>query len=261
LCNVARDYFIDIFQKQNSVIDTVISIIDQSISLDDNIMLTAPFTLEEFKEAMFSMKPDKCPGSDGFNPSFFQQFWHLCGGDIFRECCSWLTTGSFPSTLNLTNIVLIPKGESQVSMKDWRPIALCNVIYKLVAKVLANRLKTILEKCISDNQSAFVPERSILDNAMVAIEVVHYMKSKTKGKMGDVALKLDISKAYDRIDWDYLRGVMQKMGFSPQWINWIMMCVETADYSVLVNGNMTDPITPGRGLRQGDPLSVLVSPY
>jgi hypothetical protein len=255
LCEVARDYFVDIFNKQHSTIEPVVNIIDQSILPEDNTLLTAPFTLEEFREAMFSMHPDKCPGPDGFNPGFFQHFWHICGQDIFNECCMWLTTGVFPSTLNLTNIALIPKGDSQQSMKDWRPISLCNVVYKLVAKVLANRLKPILSKCISNNQSAFVPNRSILDNAMVAIEVVHYMKTKIRGKVGDVALKLDISKAYDRIDWDYLRGVMQKMGFCAQWIKWIMMCVETVDYSVLVNNNVAGPITPSRGLRQGDPLS------
>ncbi|MCI25218.1 RNA-directed DNA polymerase (Reverse transcriptase), partial [Trifolium medium] len=161
----------------------------------------------------------------------------------------------FPATLNMTNIALIPKGEDQKTMKDWRPIALCNVIYKLVSKVLANRLKGVLDKCISDNQSAFVPGRSILDNAMVAIELVHFMKSKTCGKVGDVALKLDISKAYDRIDWEYLKEVMIKMGFSMQWVNWVMMCVESVDYSVVVNNELVGPIIPGRGLRQGDPLS------
>jgi hypothetical protein len=171
------------------------------------------------------MKPDKCPGPDGFNPGFFQHFWPLCGQQNFHECCSWLLTGTFPSTLNLTNIALIPKGDEQTSMRDWRPIALCNVIYKLVAKVLANRLKSVLDKCILINQSAFVPGRSILDNAMAAIEIVHFMKTKTRGKIGEVALKLDISKAYDHIDWDYLRGIMTKMGFSTQWVAWVMMCV------------------------------------
>jgi hypothetical protein len=147
-------------------------------------------------DAIFSMKSDKCPGPDGFNPEFYQHFWNLCGQEIFKDCCSWLTTGIFPSTLNMTDIALIPKGDVQTSMKDWKPIALCNVIYKLVAKVFANRLKKVLNKCISDNQSVFVPARSILDNAMVAIEVVHFMKSKTKGIVSDVALKLDISKAF-----------------------------------------------------------------
>jgi hypothetical protein len=85
-------------------------------------------------------------------------------------------------------------------MRDWRLISLCNVLYKVIAKVLANRLKVVLDKCISANQSTFVPGRSILDNAMAAIELIHYMKAKTRGKKGEVALKLDISKAYDRID-------------------------------------------------------------
>ncbi|XP_039690618.1 secreted RxLR effector protein 78-like [Medicago truncatula] len=116
-------------------------------------------------------------------------------------------------------------------------------------------MKVVLDKYISEFQSTFVPGRSILDNAMVAIEIINRMKIKVKGNVGEVALKLDISKAYDRIEWNYLRQVMDKMGFSEQWIKWIMLCVETVDYYVLVNGNVTGPIIPGRGLRQGDPLS------
>ncbi|PNX57454.1 ribonuclease H, partial [Trifolium pratense] len=255
MCLVAKDYFNELFHKQNSVRDPVISVISTTILESDNEQLTAPFTKEEFKEALFSMQSDKCPGPDGFNPGFYQHFWNLCSNDIFHECCSWLNTGQLPAMLNMTNIALIPKGEVQKCMKDWRPIALCNVLYKMVSKVLANRLKGVLDKCISNNQSAFVPGRSILDNAMVAIELVHFMKSKTRGKMGNVALKLDISKAYDRIDWDYLKEVMIKMGFCQQWVRWVMMCVETVDYSVIVNEDTVGPIIPGRGLRQGDPLS------
>ncbi|KAK2456657.1 hypothetical protein QL285_004005 [Trifolium repens] len=159
--------------------------------------------------------------------------------DVLNGGCSWLDYGTFPLDLNSTNIALIPKGDNQVSMKDWRPIALCNVLYKVVAKVLANRLKEVLDKCISDNQSAFVPGRSILDNAMATIEIVHFMKSKTREKQGEVALKLDISKAYDRLDWDYLRDIQNIMGFSQKWISWIMLCVETVEYSVILNGSLS----------------------
>ena len=140
-------------------------------------------------------------------------------------------------------------------MKDWCPIALCNVLYKIISKVLANRLKDVLPHCISDNQSAFVPGRSILDNAMVAIKVLHFMKTKTRGEDKYVALKLDISKAYDRMDWDYLRAILDKMGFHSRWIHWMSMCIESVDYFVLVNGEQVGPIILGRGLRQGDPLS------
>jgi len=119
----------------------------------------------------------------------------------------------------MTNIALIPKGNAQTSMRDWRPISLCNVFYKLISKVLANRLKVILSKCISDSQSAFVSGRSILYNDMAATEVIHFMQTKTWGTDRCVAFKLDISKAYDRMDWEYLREVMVKMGFCNKWIH------------------------------------------
>jgi hypothetical protein len=194
---IVCNYFVDLFQKTNGGREEVINVVPRSITGEDNELLTCPFHIEEFKKAVFSMQADKSPGPDGYNPGFYQHFWELCSLDIFTAGCQWLNSGVFPPNLNSTNITLIPKGESQSSMKDWRPIALCNVLYKIVAKVLANRLKKVLSKCISNNQSAFVLDRSILDNAMAAIELVHYMKSKTRGRKGEVALKLDISKTYE----------------------------------------------------------------
>lgn len=133
---------------------------------------------------------------------------------------------------------------------------MCNVVYKVLSKVLANRLKLILGKCISENQYAFVPGHSILDNALAAIELVHFMKSKTKGKVGEVALKLNISKAYDRLDWSYLRDVMLTMGFPQKWVDWTVMRVASVHYSVSVNQEQV-----GLGLRQGDPLSLYLFIY
>lgn len=140
-------------------------------------------------------------------------------------------------------------------MSDWRPISLCNVIYKLLSKVLANRLKQVIPKCISLLQSDFIEGRYILDNALVAFEIIQYMKYKTKGKIGDVALKIDIGKAYDRVNWGYLKAIMGKMAFLDYWINRNMLCVESVSYSILFNYDKVGPIFPGRGLRQGDPLS------
>lgn len=118
-------------------------------------------------------------------------------------------------------------------MKDLRPIALCNVLYKILAKVLANRWKIIFPTLISENQSAFVPGRNITDNVLVAFEITHHMNKKKRGDDGEVALKLDISKSYDRIEWAYLKSRMQSMGFCNKWIAWIMMCVKTVSYDFL----------------------------
>jgi hypothetical protein len=169
--------------------------------------------------------PDKSPGPDGFNPAFYQRFWEHCGDDIFAAASSWLDRGYFPSSLNETNICLIPKCDNPTSMKDLRPISLCNVLYKIVSKVLANRLKSCLDKLVSQEQSAFVEGRSILDNFLIAIEVIYAMKRKTKGHRGELALKIDISKAYDKVDWGFLCGMLVRMGFAEQWIQWMMMCV------------------------------------
>ncbi|GAU37390.1 hypothetical protein TSUD_22640 [Trifolium subterraneum] len=102
---------------------------------------------------------------------------------------------------------------------------------------------------------SFVEGRSILDNALIATEVIHALKRKTKGRSGELALKIDISKAYDKVDWGFLHGVMTRMGFTDVWIRWVMMCVSSVNYSVLMNSDRVGPISPGRGLRQGDPLS------
>jgi hypothetical protein len=195
------------------------------------------------------------PGPDGLNPAFYKRFWSLCGVELFHAGVAWLEQGSFPEQIMATNIVLIPKKENPETMKDLRPISLCNVLYKIISKVLANRLKPLLSHCISQEQSAFVEQRSIVDNVMIAAEIIHHMKCKTRGKMGEVALKIDISKAYDRVDWNYVKSIMVKMGFHDKWVRWMSMCMESVHYQVLVNGESVGPVRPKRGLRQGDPLS------
>jgi hypothetical protein len=119
---------------------------------------------------------------------------------------------------------------------------------------LANRLKTVLPHLISYNQSAFISGRHIIDNIIVAFEAFHTMATRLKGKQGFMALKLDMSKAYDRVEWN-LKAIMRKIGFSDQWIHLVMKCVRTITYSVLINGQSHGNIHPSRGIRQGDPLS------
>lgn len=133
---------------------------------------------------------------------------------IFANGIEWLANGNFLCWLTKTNLVLIPKVERAASMKDLPPIALCNVLYKFISKVLCNRLKQILPNIINPAQSAFVKERAIQDNALIAFEAIHSMKRKNRGRYGEFALKVDISKAYDKVNWQYLLVILHIMGFS-----------------------------------------------
>lgn len=179
----------------------------------------------------------------------------MIGEDIYSAVLECLNNYKIPSEINCTNITLIPKVKSPELISNFRPISLCNVVYKIVLKVLANRLKPILPFVISMNQSVFQASRVITDNILMAFETLHYMKHHQKDKLRFMALKLDMSKAYNRVEWVYLENIMKKMGFDTKWVNLIMECISSVTYSVLINGEPTQTIHPSRGLRQGDPLS------
>lgn len=126
-----------------------------------------------------------------------------------------LNEGTDPSSINKTNIMLIPKIVNPSNITYFRPISLCNVLYKLLAKVIANCLQSVIDKCIDSAQSAFVPGRLIFDNVILAYELLHTLKHKRVGKKDFIAVKLDMSKAYDNIEWSFVERVMMKMGFDP----------------------------------------------
>ena len=150
--------------------------------------------------------------------------------------------------INYTHIALVPKIKNPECITNFRPISLCNVIYKVVSKILANRLKRVLPNVISESQSAFVPRRLIIDNVLVAFELMHSMSQKRKGKTSQMTLKLDMSKAYDRVEWDFLEVVMCKMGFAPEWINLMMMFLKSISYPVLINGEQCGYFQASRGI-------------
>ena len=129
------------------------------------------------------------------------------------------------------------------------------MLYKIISKVIANRLKPLLNSIVSEARSAFTVDRLITDNILIAFESLHYMKTQCSGKEGFMALKLDMSKAYDRVEWQFLEKIFSKMGFQESWVAMIMQCVSTVTYSVLLNGEPQGFIQPSRGLRQGDPFS------
>ncbi|CAN1753153.1 Transposon TX1 uncharacterized 149 kDa protein [Linum perenne] len=205
--------------------------------------------------ALFYMHPDKASSPDGFNPGFYQKMWDVIGTDVVAASKNWLAAKSFSLKIRETTIVLLPKVTTPQSMKDLRPISLCNVLYRLVAKVLANRLKRVMPSCVGAEQSTFLKGRSISDNVLIDFETLHAVKIKQRTKQDLAVLKIDISKAFDRVKWGNLGSILRRLGFSQTRIGWMLMCVGLTNYRVLMNGEFREIVKPGRELRQRCPLS------
>ena len=154
--------------------------------------------------------------------------------------------------MNITWVTLIPKVENPASIENFRPISMVGSIYKIIAKLLSSRLKDVITPLIDESQNDFVRIRQILDGVLIANESLRWLK---KNRISGVLVKIDFQKAYDSINWSFLRMVMEKLGFGRKWISWIMECVSSALMSVLLNGSPLRPFKMEKGLRQGDPLS------
>lgn len=255
LQEVMVNYFRDMFTTTNIEDEEVLEGIPLTVSDVQNQELLKPIEEEQVKKALFQMHPDKSPGPDGMSPTFYQKYWKIVGKDVVEYVRNFFDSCEVMEGMNDTNLVLISKNSNPSQMGELRPISLCNVLYKIGSKVLANRMKSVLNSVISENQSAFIPGRLISDNIMISFEAMHYLKRKMTGKTGSMALKLDLSKAYDRVEWKFLGDVLTKMGFSERWMHLMIKCVSTVRYEIVNSGRKMGPITPTRGIRQGDPLS------
>jgi len=170
---------------------------------EENAALIKPVTDVEIYDAVFQMDPYKAPGPDGFGASFFQDH-RLVIRDLLGVAIKYFFRfGTLLKEVNHTFITLIPKVANPETSAQFRPISLCNTLYKILAKILVNRMRPILQRIIHPAQSAFIPHRTIHDNILIAHEIVNKFKH-LKGKKGYVALKLDMEKAYDRIECDFL---------------------------------------------------------
>eukprot|EP00253_Pinus_taeda_P013020 PITA_13020 len=254
-----RDHFQEALKEQPGSYEAAIKAVTQHIpkliTEDQNQNLLKQVTMQEVEEAMAQLKDGKAPGPDGFTANFFHEFWDLISSEVWdlveeSRSMHWV----LPS-LNSTFIALVPKSEEANTPEKFWPIALCNVIYKLISKVVANRLKPLLPLLILPEQTGYVEGRQIMDGIILSNEVIHSLKIfKNPGMI----MKLDLSKAFDKLSWEYIKQMLLAFGFSATWTRWIMNLISSPCFSVLLNGSPSLPFRSSRGIRQGDPLSPFI---
>ncbi|GJV15365.1 RNA-directed DNA polymerase, eukaryota [Tanacetum coccineum] len=220
-----RDYFASRFCDPGIRHGVINFNFPNRLNIDQSGELEAPISRDEIRRAVWDCGENKSPGPDGFTFEFFRKFWNIVGPDLCLAVEWFFHHASFPVGCNSSFIALIPKTLNPKSVGEYRPISLIGSIYKIVTKILANRLSTVIADIISNIQTA----------AMV--------------------FKIDFAKAYDSIRWDYLGDVLKSFGFGVKWCSWIRGILNSSMASILVNGSPTKEFQFHRGLKQGDPLA------
>ncbi|KAL2924062.1 hypothetical protein RDABS01_015553, partial [Bienertia sinuspersici] len=248
ISNHASSFFLKLFTTEKSFS------LSPSTSYAASLFVSHRPSFGEIRDAVFSMGPYKAPGEDGFHNFFYQKHWSVVQNEVCHLVWDVFASCRVPPAINKTIISLIPKVDHPESLKHYRPISLCNSTYKIVSKILVQRIRPLLQNIISPNQNSFLPGRGTEVNYIVASEALHSTRIK-KGRKSFFALKVDLEKAYDRLEWDFIRECLRSHEFDPKSIELIMSCITTTETSVLINGEPTQSFHPTRGIRQGDPLS------
>lgn len=223
----AASYFKSIFGSTDmpvsrASVDTLRSSLPFRCSDAEATLLQSPVMEDEIIKTLFAMPKDKCPGPDGYPLEFFKSSWSKVGGEVVEAVKEFFRNGRLLKDLNTTFIALIPKTPEACSLGDFRPISCCNLIYKIISKIIENRLKPLLKCCISPNQTAFQKGRSLGENVLLATELIrNYQKANCpKASM----LKVDIRKAFDTVCWDFVNKILEAQSFPPLFREWIRQC-------------------------------------
>jgi hypothetical protein len=214
--------------------------------------LENPFKEKEVREVIKGMDRDNAPSPDGFSMAFFQDCWEMVKGNFMAVFEEFHARGKFVKSISSTFISLIPKIHGAKEIKDFRPISLVGGVYKIISKVLANRMRRVMARVISKPQNAFVKRRQILNSALIANEC---LDNKLKSEDPGVLCKLDMEKAYDHVDWSFLLYLLRRCGFWEKWCLWIKHCISSARFSILINGVPSGLFGSSCGIRIGEPLS------
>jgi hypothetical protein len=215
--------------------------------------MEAAVTREDVRKTMFYLKKNKAPSLFGYSAGFYHSAWEVVGEDVVDAVLEFFSSGRLLKETNATIITLVPKKNNPSSMSDYRPIYCCNVVYKCIIKILANRLRPGLEDIISLNQGAFIPNRSIVENILLAQEIVSdYHKD---GGRPRCTLKVDLMKAYDSVSWAFILHCLRCFGAPLRFVKWIKECISSPCFTIAMNGSLVGFFLGRKGLRQGDPIS------
>ncbi|XP_015166827.1 uncharacterized protein [Solanum tuberosum] len=254
IAHAACTHFQHIFSREGKIVDEIpMNCIPRMVNQELNDRLKELPTIDELKEVVHSMNPNSAAGPDGMNGCFFQKCWNIIKNDLMAVILAFFSGQMIPKYFSHACLVLLPKVKNPNRLNEFRPISLSNFTTKIISKLLCIRLTPILPTLISPNQSGFVKDRSISENIMLAQEIIHQIKKPTIGS--NVVIKLEMTKAYDRVSWSYICLILRKMGFEEIFIDMIWRIMANNWYSIILNGRRYGLFHSTRGLKQGDPLS------
>ncbi|XP_074298290.1 uncharacterized protein LOC141629139 [Silene latifolia] len=234
----------------------VILIEDMDGNLSHSATLLRPVTGEEVKDILFSIPDVKSPGPDGYTSRFFKDAWGEIGKDVIIAVLDFFQHGKILKQINAINLTMVPKCDRPQSVLQFRPIACCNVVYKVISKLLCARLAEVLPCIVDKNQGAFIQHRSIQENILICQDLIRLYESPSSSPR--CMFKIHLQKAYDTVEWEFVDKLMIMLKFPLKFRVLVMQCITTTSFSISLNGEMFGFFPGKRGLRQGDPLSPLI---